>query len=115
MSQRRYPQTEQEVSERRDTAVLVGIDRGDIHWPVEESIAELERLANTAEVDVVSVVTQRLERPHSRTFIGSGKVNEVVEIARDTGANIVIFDDEMTPSQQLNLEEIGRASWRGRV
>lgn len=84
--------------------MLVGIDRGDIHWPVEESIAELERLANTAEVEVVAVVTQRLERPHSRTFIGSGKVEEVVDIARDTGANIVIFDDEMTPSQQLNLE-----------
>jgi GTPase len=106
VSQRRYPQTGEEIRERRDTAVLVGIDRGSAEWPVEESIAELERLAHTAEVDVAAVITQRLDRPNPRTFIGSGKADEVAETANRLDANLVIFDDELTPSQQLNIEKL---------
>lgn len=106
MAQRQYPETGDDRLEHRDVAVLVGIDRGDSEWPVEESIAELERLAHTAEVDVVAVITQRLDRPNPRTFIGSGKAEEVAETAKRLSANLVIFDDELTPSQQLNIEKL---------
>jgi len=104
--ERKYPETGEEHLEHRDVAVLVGIDRGNPDWPVEESIAELERLADTAEVDVIAVITQRLDRPHPRTFIGSGKAQEVADTAKQLGANLVIFDDELTPSQQLNIEKM---------
>lgn len=88
-----------------DRAVLVGIERSrPDDWDLEDDLAELERLADTAGATVVATVTQRLERPNPRTFIGSGKAAEVERTASDTSANMVIFDDELTPSQQANLE-----------
>lgn len=84
--------------------MLVGIDRGRADWPVEESLAELERLTHTMGADVVASVTQKMERPHSRTFIGPGKAEEVAELAKSLDAKLVVFDDELTPSQQANLE-----------
>jgi len=84
--------------------VLVGIDRGRSEWPVEESLAELERLAYTAGADVAATITQRLERPHPRTFIGTGKAEEIAGTAKALDATMVVFDDDLTPSQQVNLE-----------
>jgi len=104
VSKRQYPTTGSEIDERRERAVLVGIDRGRTDWPVEESLAELERLAHTMGADVLATVTQRMERPHSRTFIGPGKAEEVAELAKSLDATMVVFDDELTPSQQANLE-----------
>ena len=59
-----------------ERAILVGADRGRRDWPIEESLAELERLADTAGAEVVGVATQRLDKPNPRTFIGSGKAEE---------------------------------------
>jgi len=103
---RQYPETAEELNEHRERAVLVGIDRGNTEWPVEESLAELERLAHTAGTDVVGTVTQRLDRPNPRTFIGSGKAEQVASLADSAGATTVILDDELTPSQQANLEAL---------
>jgi len=86
-----------------ERAVLVGIDRGR-GWGVEESLAELERLAETAGAEVVATLTQKMGAPDSRTFIGKGKLEEVAETARELGASIVVFDDELSPSQQANIE-----------
>lgn len=94
------------IEEVRERAVLVGIDRGDLVWPVSESLAELERLADTAGADTVATVSQKLESPNPRTFIGSGKAAEVADLCRAHAADVVIFDDELTPSQQTNLERI---------
>ncbi len=98
-----YPHTKDENTQSADRAILVGVDSGDSTWPIEESLAELERLADTAGAQVVGTVSQRLDRPHTRTFIGSGKVQEVLELVSATSANLVIFDDELSPSQQANL------------
>jgi GTP-binding protein HflX len=103
-SQRIHPHTAEENLERRDHAVLVGVDRGSQDWPLEESLAELERLSHTAGIDVVATATQRLDRTNPRTFIGAGKAEEVVSLAENGGATVVIFDDELSPSQQANLE-----------
>lgn len=86
-----------------DRAVLVGIDRGR-GWSVEESLDELERLADTAGAEVVARLTQKMGAPDPRTFIGKGKLEEVAQIARDLDATIVIFDDDLSPSQQANIE-----------
>ena len=88
----------------KERAILVGVDRGAQDWTIEESLAELERLTATDGADVVSVVTQRLDRPVPKTYIGSGKVQEVADLVRSLDADVVIFDDELSPSQQSNLE-----------
>lgn len=94
------------AEERRERAVLVGVERPGLPWPLESSLAELERLADTAGADVVATTTQRLDAPNPRTFVGTGKADEIAELARSHEADLVIFDDELTPSQQANLEKV---------
>ena len=94
---------------RRERAVLVGVDRPGLSWPLASSLAELERLVDTAGADVVATTTQKLDAPNPRTFVGSGKAEEIAELARAHAADLVVFDDELTPSQQSNLEKaVGR-------
>ncbi len=101
---RQYPETADDIDQHRERAVLVGIDNTDAEWPIEESLAELERLADTAGATVTGSVTQKMDRPNPRTFIGKGKAEEIATLAQATKATEVIFDDELTPSQQVNLE-----------
>jgi GTP-binding protein HflX len=89
----------------RERALLVGIERKAADWPLEESLAELERLVDTDGAEAVGSVSQRLASPNPRTFIGKGKVAEVATAARALEANLVVFDDELTPTQQANLEK----------
>lgn len=100
----RGPKTSSE--DTRERAVLVGVDRPGLKWPVESSLAELERLADTAGADTVAVTTQKLSSPNPRTFVGSGKAEEIAQLARTCAADLVIFDDELSPSQQANLEKV---------
>ena len=93
------------VEEKREKAVLVGVERPGMRWNISSSLAELERLADTAGADTVAVTTQKLDSPNPRTFVGSGKVEEISRLCRSTGADLIIFDDELTPSQQSNLEK----------
>lgn len=104
MGERHIPHTREELDERRERAVLVGMDRGRTDWPIEESLAELERLVDTAGADVVATVVQRMDRPSPRTFIGSGKAEEVAALVKELDATLAVFDDDLTPSQQANLE-----------
>ena len=96
--------TSEEANEER--AILVGIDRGDADWPLEESLAELGRLVDTAGARVVATTSQRLASPNPRTFVGTGKADEIAEMAAAYEADVVVFDDELTPSQQSNLEKV---------
>lgn len=91
--------------ERRERAIIVGVDRPQSTWPIASSLAELERLVDTAGADVVAQTTQKLDAPNPRTFVGTGKAEEIAELARAQAADIVVFDDELTPSQQANLEK----------
>ncbi len=88
-----------------ERAILVGVDLGNSRWSCDDSLAELERLAQTDGAEVVCVVKQRLDSPVPKTFIGKGKVEEVCSLVRNLDADVVIFDDELTPSQQANLEK----------
>ncbi len=88
-----------------EKAILVGVDRGDSAWSCDDSLAELARLAHTDGAEVVLTMKQRLDSPVPKTFIGKGKVEELVGYVRELGADVVIFDDELTPSQQSNLEK----------
>lgn len=96
------PQSTAPVPER---AILVGVDAGSGDWTIQESLAELERLTQTDGAEVVAQVTQRLDRPVPKTYIGSGKVKEIADMISALDADVVIFDDELSPSQQSNLEK----------
>jgi len=74
-------------------------------WSVESSLTELAYLAFTAGVEVVGNITQRLERPLN-TYLGSGKIKELISLKGQLGYNVVIFDDELSPHQQKNMEDI---------
>jgi len=87
-----------------ERAILVGVDRGGSRWSCDDSLAELGRLAETDGAVVVLTMKQRLDAPIPKTFIGKGKVEELVSYVRNLDADVVIFDDELTPSQQSNLE-----------
>ncbi|MBV6393420.1 MAG: GTPase HflX [Anaerolineales bacterium] len=91
----------------RERAFLVGValhDHKNI-LPLEDSLAELSLLADTAGVDVVGELTQRLNRPHVETYIGPGKVEELKLLAEETLAEVVIFDEELSPRHQRELEK----------
>mgnify|MGYP002622770364 CR=1 FL=1 len=85
--------------------VLVGLQLHGDDQAFEEPLAELERLAHTAGGTVVGRVLQRRHKPDSKTFIGKGKVLEVAEVARREDAHLVLFDNDLTPAQERNLEE----------
>lgn len=78
----------------------------DDRWPVKESLAELARLAHTAGMITVGCEVQRLRHPHPATFIGSGKAREIAEKAEGKAADVVLFDDELSPRHQRELEEV---------
>jgi GTP-binding protein HflX len=88
-----------------DQAYLVAADTRGALLPAEESVEELAELARTAGAEVVGRTTQRLDHPNVATYIGKGKLEEVVEQSKLAAANVVIFDDELSPSQQRNLEK----------
>ena len=80
-------------------------DSPEEYWPVEDSLTELAQLANTAGMTVAGYAVQRLVHPHPATFIGPGKVKEVAMEVRDKAANVVLFDDELSPRHQRELEK----------
>jgi GTP-binding protein HflX len=78
---------------------------------LDASLDELALLVDTAGADVVGRVVQRRDRPDPATYIGSGKVAEIRELAEATDCDTVVFDDELTPAQQFNLEkQLGRTA-----
>lgn len=75
-------------------------------WSIEESLAELGRLAKTAGLRVAGSSTQKLAGSHPTTYVGPGKAEEIREQIRILGIETVIFDDELAPAQQRNLERL---------
>lgn len=91
----------------KERTLLVGVDifGDDSLLPIEESIAELTRLAETAGLNVVGETQQHLNKPNPKTFIGSGKVEEIQALIEEFQAEIVIFDNELNPRHQRELEK----------
>jgi GTP-binding protein HflX len=87
----------------RERGLLLALDSGGASW--EDSLEELARLADTAGVEVVGTVTQRRHRAHPVYFVGKGKAKELRQIRGDSGAEVLLTDADLTPTQQRNLEE----------
>lgn len=86
-----------------DKAVLVALDFGEPDN--EDSLEELRRLTESAGVSVQAVVQGKRSRPDAALFAGSGKVDEVGQVLRDTGSGVAIFNHDLSPAQQRNLEQ----------
>jgi GTP-binding protein HflX len=100
----KYYTTKNNNSER---AILVGVvKRGVKRWLVEESIDELELLAVTAGADVLESVIQERDRTDPAYLIGRGKVEELAQMAKYLDADLVIFDEDLSPGQAKNIENI---------
>src|SRR5690606_13964582 len=89
---------------RLERVVLVGVWTEGTAAQSEASLAELARLAETAGSQVLEGLVQRRDRPDPATYIGSGKVAELADVVRSTGADTVIVDGELSPGQLRQLE-----------
>ncbi len=91
----------------RERAFLVGVDiyQQKHLLSLEDSLTELALLADTAGLDVVGELTQKMDHPHVETYIGPGKVEELRAFVEETLAQVVIFDDELSPRHQRELEK----------
>jgi GTP-binding protein HflX len=93
--------------EFRERIVLVGVVLpGTDAEEVEANLDELALLVDTAGADVAARTVQRRARPDPATFVGRGKAHELVELAEQVDADTVVFDDELSPAQQRNLEKL---------
>jgi GTP-binding protein HflX len=86
-----------------DRAILVDLDFGDPDHA--EALEEFRRLADSANVEVLGVVQGRRQRPDPALFAGSGKVDEVAALAAEQDASLILFNHELSPAQQRNLEK----------
>ncbi len=95
----------QQVDTDRDQVLLVGLMTDDINaQQFQDTLNELARLVETAGGEVLQTVRQKRSRPHPQTVVGEGKVQEIALAAQTVGANLIVFDRHLSPSQVRNLE-----------
>lgn len=92
--------------ERKEFAILVGIDyKRESLFSFEDSISEVKELAKACNIEIVSLLTQKKEKPETGTYLGTGKLRELKEIIDNYEVDYVIFDNELSGIQIRNLEE----------
>jgi GTPase len=91
-----------------EQVLLVGVGSKvcDHDWAVTDSLEELSHLTKTAGANVVGRLTQKLDAPSPTYYMGKGKIEELIRLKEQTRYGTVIFDDELSPRQQRNLEEV---------
>ena len=96
-----------ETAAKKEKALLVGLEIKSHHQflSADDSLAELELLANTAGLEVIAIEKQKLEAPNPSTFIGKGKVEEIKIISESLKADLVVFDEELSPRHFRELEK----------
>ena len=87
-----------------ENALLVSVDTGD--FDAEVSLDELEELAKTAGAEVIGKIIQKRQHAEAATFVGYGKLAEIIMFCETQDVDLLIFDSELTPSQQRNLEKL---------
>jgi GTP-binding protein HflX len=90
-----------------EKAFLVGIDSKDSAdgWSIDSSLEELSYLTKTASAEVVGRMSQKLERPSPTYYLGRGKLEELTNLKEKCSYSVVVFNDELSPRQQRNLED----------
>src|ERR1700746_99447 len=91
----------------RERALLIGLEKeGVSKWDLHDSLDELRELANSAGAEVVDTGTQKLKKHTAPYYIGRGKAESIKESCQDQHVTSVIFDDELSPAQGRNLENL---------
>ncbi|MDQ6907932.1 MAG: GTPase HflX [Chloroflexota bacterium] len=88
-----------------ERAMLAAVRWNENGWTTDDSLEELARLAESADLEVVGSVTQNLSRPNPTSYLGKGKVQEVKAAREDLQYDVLVVDEELSPSQLRNLEE----------
>ncbi|WP_370089951.1 GTPase HflX [Ekhidna sp.] len=94
-----------ETAKKNERGILVAVgSKSESEERMEEMMDELEFLSQTLQIDILGKITQRLEHPDTKTFVGKGKLEEINSICKMDKIDVVVFDDDLTPSQLRNLE-----------
>ncbi len=94
------------VDDDRDRVLVVGLETEQVtKQRYQDGIEEIKRLVETAGGEVLEVLRQKRSRPHPRTVVGEGKVQEISLVAQTIGANLIVFDRDLAPIQRRNLED----------
>src|ERR671927_580214 len=98
---------ETQPQQKSERAVLIGLEKeGVSKWDLRDSLDELAELASSAGAEVVDTVTQKLSKPTAPFYIGKGKAELIKESFQDQRVTSVIFDNELSPAQGRNLENL---------
>ena len=93
-----------EIRQEQERALLISVDDGTFDASV--SIDELAELAKTAGAEVVGALIQKRDHPEAATFVGYGKLAEIIMFCENSDVNLLIADSELTPTQGRNLEKL---------
>jgi GTP-binding protein HflX len=98
---------ETKPKKQAERALLIGLEQNGVSkWDLRDSMEELRELANSAGAEVVDTVTQKLPKPTAPFYIGKGKAEAIKESLQSQGVTSVIFNDELSPAQGRNLENL---------
>lgn len=97
---------EKEIINFEKTAIVGIVTQNQSEEKLNEYLDELEFLTFTAGGEVIKRFSQKMERPNPKTFVGTGKIDEINLFVKENGISTLIFDDELTPSQQKNISKI---------
>ena len=92
-------------SDEKPTAILVGLETAE-SANFDHSMEEMESLIDACGIEIYAVLTQKLSHPEAGTYLGSGKAEELSELAKNAGVNYCIFEDNLSPAQLKNLQKI---------
>ena len=99
MDRKTHKKISKKIKDIREKAILIGIDFfSNSSSPLDNSLKELNGLAETAHYNVTSIVLQKLTRVNPKSFIGKGKVEEIAQLIRQLSTDIVIFDENLSPA-----------------
>ena len=91
-------------------ALLVGVTTKNDRYNIDYSLDELKNLAETLDIEVIEKISQNLDAPNPKTYVGSGKLNEIIIAISAYDIDTVIFNDELSPTQLRNCEETLKVS-----
>ncbi|MGE7367152.1 GTPase HflX [Desemzia incerta] len=94
-----------ETQEKAERVILVGVQTTEADYSFNYSLKELEQLTETAQGIVVGQITQKRSRADSRTYLGKGKIEELMQLVEELEADTVIFNHELTPAQTRNIQD----------
>src|SRR5438067_12029887 len=98
---------ETKPKKQAERALLIGLEQDGVSkWDLRDSMEELRELANSAGAEVIDTVTQKLPKPTAPYYIGRGKAESIKDSCQDRHVTSVIFDDELSPAQGRNLENL---------